>query len=220
VLKEAIKRRKPDFSEGRYGFRTFGNLLEEAQNRGLLEFGRDEKSSAFVTRGTGVTQSVRTEGQTDLEASAQGATAIGSTIEPDLADTQAAPSSSALADDTETAPASKVESGHGESASRLRRTRGGRGRTKASKTEGAGPAVQADGLATAAPSTAPVDAPPREPVTESERREVTAEAAIAGTGETASTPAAKKASKPRRRPAAKKASRPSTKRSAGTDSAG
>jgi uncharacterized LabA/DUF88 family protein len=48
VLKEAIKRRKPDFSEGRYGFRTFGNLLEEAQARGLLEFGRDEKSGAYV----------------------------------------------------------------------------------------------------------------------------------------------------------------------------
>ncbi len=50
VLKEAIKRRKPDFSEGRYGFRTFGNLLEEAQARGLLEFGRDEKSGAYVYR--------------------------------------------------------------------------------------------------------------------------------------------------------------------------
>lgn len=54
VLKEAIKRRKPDFSEGRYGFRTFGNLLEEAQARGLLEFGRDEKSGAYVYRGLGV----------------------------------------------------------------------------------------------------------------------------------------------------------------------
>ena len=53
VLKEAIKRRKPDFSEGRYGFRTFGNLLEEAQARGLLEFGRDEKSGAYVYRGLG-----------------------------------------------------------------------------------------------------------------------------------------------------------------------
>ncbi|MFN4265092.1 MAG: NYN domain-containing protein [Aquabacterium sp.] len=220
VLKEAIKRRNPGFNENYYGFRTFGNLLEEAQNRGLLEFGRDEKSSAFVTRGTGVTQSVRTEGQTDLEASAQGAIAIGSAIEPDLADTQAAPSSSALADDTETAPASQVEAGHGESASRPRRTRGGRGRSKTAMTEGAGPAVHADGLATAAPATAPVDAPPREPLTKSERSEITAEAAIAGTSETASTPAAKKASKPRRRPAAKKASRPSTKRSAGTDSAG
>jgi uncharacterized LabA/DUF88 family protein len=50
VLKEAIKRRKPDFSESYYGFRTFGNLLEEMKARGLLEFGRDEKSGAYVYR--------------------------------------------------------------------------------------------------------------------------------------------------------------------------
>ena len=50
VLKEAIKRRKPDFSESAYGFRTFGNLLEEAQARGLLAFGRDDKSGAYVYR--------------------------------------------------------------------------------------------------------------------------------------------------------------------------
>ncbi|WP_374266141.1 NYN domain-containing protein [Zoogloea sp.] len=50
VLKEAIKRRKPDFSETRYGFRSFGALLEEAHGRGLLEFGRDEKSGAYVYR--------------------------------------------------------------------------------------------------------------------------------------------------------------------------
>ncbi|MES2297665.1 MAG: NYN domain-containing protein [Pseudomonadota bacterium] len=49
-LKDAIKRRKPDFSESYYGFRSFGNLLEEAQARGLLEFGRDEKSGAYVYR--------------------------------------------------------------------------------------------------------------------------------------------------------------------------
>lgn len=54
VLKEAIKRRNPGFNENYYGFRTFGNLLEEAKARGLLEFGRDEKSSAFVFRGTGL----------------------------------------------------------------------------------------------------------------------------------------------------------------------
>ncbi|MBA5637399.1 NYN domain-containing protein [Duganella sp. LX20W] len=53
VLKEAIKRRKPDFSESYYGFRTFGNLLEEARARGLLEFGRDEKSGAYVYRSSG-----------------------------------------------------------------------------------------------------------------------------------------------------------------------
>lgn len=50
MLKNAIKRRKPDFNESFYGFRVFGNLLDEAQARGLLEVGRDEKSGAFVSR--------------------------------------------------------------------------------------------------------------------------------------------------------------------------
>ncbi|CAG4905337.1 NYN domain-containing protein [Paraburkholderia gardini] len=53
ALKDAIKRRKPDFSESYYGFRAFGNLLEEAQMRGLFEVGRDEKSGTFVFRGNG-----------------------------------------------------------------------------------------------------------------------------------------------------------------------
>ncbi|WP_313953271.1 NYN domain-containing protein [Accumulibacter sp.] len=53
MLKEAIKRRKPDFNESYYGFRAFGNLLEEAQKRGLLEIGRDEKSGTYVQRSNG-----------------------------------------------------------------------------------------------------------------------------------------------------------------------
>ncbi len=54
MLKEAVKRRKPDFAESYYGFRAFGNLLEEAQARGLLEIGRDEKSGTYVMRCSGV----------------------------------------------------------------------------------------------------------------------------------------------------------------------
>jgi uncharacterized protein (TIGR00288 family) len=50
ALKDAIKRRKPDFNESYHGFRAFGNLLEEAQARGLLEVGRDEKSGTYVYR--------------------------------------------------------------------------------------------------------------------------------------------------------------------------
>lgn len=50
VLKEVVKRRNPGFSESYYGFRTFGNLLEEAASRGLLTIGRDEKSGNYVTR--------------------------------------------------------------------------------------------------------------------------------------------------------------------------
>jgi uncharacterized LabA/DUF88 family protein len=74
MLKEAIKRRKPDFSESYYGFRTFGNLLEEAQTRGLLEFGRDEKSGAYVYRSSGlvpVTAPVNGEAASDVIASGE-----------------------------------------------------------------------------------------------------------------------------------------------------
>lgn len=78
MLKEAIKRRKPDFSESFYGFRTFGNLLEEAQTRGLLEFGRDEKSGAYVYRSSGLAPAAAVPAVTDtasdvvvLDAAAQ-----------------------------------------------------------------------------------------------------------------------------------------------------
>jgi uncharacterized LabA/DUF88 family protein len=54
MLKEAIKRRKPDFNESYFGFRAFGNLLDEAKARGLLDVGRDEKSGTFVFRSTSV----------------------------------------------------------------------------------------------------------------------------------------------------------------------
>jgi uncharacterized protein (TIGR00288 family) len=53
LLKDTLKRRRPDFTETYYGFRTFGNLLEEAQTRGLFEFGRDEKSGTYVYRSAG-----------------------------------------------------------------------------------------------------------------------------------------------------------------------
>lgn len=63
VLKEVIKRRNPGFNESYYGFRSFGNLLEEAASRGLLDFGRDEKSSAYVTRAQAKPLSVDTSTQ-------------------------------------------------------------------------------------------------------------------------------------------------------------
>jgi uncharacterized protein (TIGR00288 family) len=50
VLKEVLKRRNPGFSESYFGFRTFGNLLEEAATQGVLVVGRDDKSGTYVTR--------------------------------------------------------------------------------------------------------------------------------------------------------------------------
>jgi len=50
MVKQAIKRRNPGFSESYFGFRAFGDLLEEAQKRGLLELKHDEKSGGYVIR--------------------------------------------------------------------------------------------------------------------------------------------------------------------------
>jgi len=50
MIKQTLKRRKPGFNESYYGFRTFGQLLEEAEANGLLELERDEKSGGFIIK--------------------------------------------------------------------------------------------------------------------------------------------------------------------------
>jgi uncharacterized protein (TIGR00288 family) len=50
MVKQTLKRRNPGFNESYYGFRTFSELLEEAQARGLMELTRDEKSGGFILR--------------------------------------------------------------------------------------------------------------------------------------------------------------------------
>jgi uncharacterized protein (TIGR00288 family) len=48
MVKQTLKRRKPGFNETYHGFRTFSQLLEEAQARKLLELERDEKSGGYI----------------------------------------------------------------------------------------------------------------------------------------------------------------------------
>jgi len=50
MVKQALKRRKPGFNESYYGFRTFSQLLEDGQRRGLLELERDERSGGYIIR--------------------------------------------------------------------------------------------------------------------------------------------------------------------------
>lgn len=50
MVKQALKRRRPGFNESFYGFRSFNDLLEEAQARGFLEMEMDEKSGGYVIR--------------------------------------------------------------------------------------------------------------------------------------------------------------------------
>jgi len=51
MVKQTLKRRKPGFNEAYHGFRTFGELLEEAQKRKLLELELDDKSGGYIIRG-------------------------------------------------------------------------------------------------------------------------------------------------------------------------
>jgi hypothetical protein len=48
MVKQALKRRKPGFKESYYGYSTFSELLEEAQQRKLLALERDEKSGGYI----------------------------------------------------------------------------------------------------------------------------------------------------------------------------
>lgn len=50
MVKQALKRRNPGFNERAYGFRSFNDLLLEAQKRGLLKLEADEKSGGFIVR--------------------------------------------------------------------------------------------------------------------------------------------------------------------------
>ncbi len=52
MIKQALKRRNPGFNERAYGFRSFNELLHEAQHRGLLKLVHDEKSGGYTVRAT------------------------------------------------------------------------------------------------------------------------------------------------------------------------
>jgi len=50
MIKQAIKRRHPGFNERAHGFRSFNDLLAEAQKRGFLELQPDERSGGYTVR--------------------------------------------------------------------------------------------------------------------------------------------------------------------------
>src|SRR5579885_2447699 len=48
MIKDTMKRKKPSFNESYYGYRTFSELLEDAQREGLLELETDKRSRTYV----------------------------------------------------------------------------------------------------------------------------------------------------------------------------
>jgi len=137
LLKDTLKRRRPDFNESYFGFRTFGNLLEEAQTRGLFEFGRDEKSGTYVYRNLNV--------QPEL----QPAEAAGAPIEAEPLLELTAEVVEDVAAETGALPA--------EAPARESRRRGGRGRKSRDNAAAAIPAADAVAADRSDDAAAPAD---------------------------------------------------------------
>jgi hypothetical protein len=53
MVKETMKRKKPQFNETYYGYRTFSHLLEDAQRRGVVVLRRDQKSGSYIVEDLG-----------------------------------------------------------------------------------------------------------------------------------------------------------------------
>jgi uncharacterized protein (TIGR00288 family) len=199
LLKDTLKRRRPDFSETYYGFRTFGNLLEEAQTRGLFEFGRDEKSGTYVYRST------------------QASEALGAV--PDAEQLQAVPELTAP-DSTDELSAEKQGEQPGDTPAPARepRRRGGRGRKgrEQGPDQGAQAGAQAQMDARTAPEEVPEDVgmatwPAPTPDLVEEAADVAADAAQADAATLDADAAAEQPAAPKerrraaRKPAARKA---------------
>ena len=53
LVKETIKRKKPSFNESYHGYRTFSDLLEDAEKEGIVRLKTDPRSNTYVVVGFG-----------------------------------------------------------------------------------------------------------------------------------------------------------------------
>jgi uncharacterized protein (TIGR00288 family) len=66
LIKDTMKRKQPEFAESNYGYATFGDLLEDARDRGLLEVERDSRAGGtLVVLGLGKGEGERERRSTD-----------------------------------------------------------------------------------------------------------------------------------------------------------
>ncbi len=67
LLKDTIKRKKPSFDESYYGYRSFNHLLEDADNKTIVDIAKNPKSGTYVVTRFGAADSpiVRTPGRED-----------------------------------------------------------------------------------------------------------------------------------------------------------
>jgi uncharacterized protein (TIGR00288 family) len=53
LVKQTLKRKRPNFSETYHGYRNFSHLLEDARDRGLLELEADGRAGGYMVLGFG-----------------------------------------------------------------------------------------------------------------------------------------------------------------------
>jgi uncharacterized protein (TIGR00288 family) len=53
MVKETMKRKKPSFNESYHGYRTFSDLLEDAEKEGIIQLRSDPRSGTYVITGFG-----------------------------------------------------------------------------------------------------------------------------------------------------------------------
>jgi len=51
LVKDTIKRKQPQFTESNYGYRSFTQLLEDAQKLGFITLRKDQRSGTYVVEG-------------------------------------------------------------------------------------------------------------------------------------------------------------------------
>ena len=51
MVKDTMKRKQPSFAESSYGYRSFTQLLEDAQKRGFVVLRKDQRSGTYVVEG-------------------------------------------------------------------------------------------------------------------------------------------------------------------------
>ena len=51
MIKQTMKRKRPSFNEGYYGYRTFSELLEDAERKGIIRLKKDQRSGSYIVTG-------------------------------------------------------------------------------------------------------------------------------------------------------------------------
>ncbi len=53
LVKDTMKRKRPSFTERAHGYRSFSDLLEDAQRHGVIQVRKDERSGSYIITGFG-----------------------------------------------------------------------------------------------------------------------------------------------------------------------